>query len=49
MLIRTTGDKGTSEKKMGGSVAINCQWFNIAAVKGPGNPTCQGIPSEERC
>ncbi|KAF1846475.1 uncharacterized protein K460DRAFT_356147 [Cucurbitaria berberidis CBS 394.84] len=43
-------DKDTEEKKMGGSVAINCQWFNIAAFKGPTRwPTCNGIPSEERC
>jgi hypothetical protein len=49
MLIEVTGDKDTEEKKMGGSVAINCQWYNIAAIKGPGNPTCNGIPSETRC
>jgi hypothetical protein len=49
MLIEVTGDKDTEEKKMGGSVAINCQWYNIAAFKGPGNPTCNGIPSETRC
>jgi hypothetical protein len=48
MLIEVTGDKDTEEKKMGGSVAINCQWYNIAAFKGPGNPTCNGIPSETR-
>ncbi|KAH7095928.1 hypothetical protein FB567DRAFT_587217 [Paraphoma chrysanthemicola] len=44
-------DKGTEEKKMGGSVAINCQWYNIAAFKGPGNPTCNGIPTdnENKC
>ncbi|KAF1828489.1 hypothetical protein BDW02DRAFT_615419 [Decorospora gaudefroyi] len=29
------GDKDSEDRKMGGSAAINCQWFNIAAIKGP--------------
>lgn len=49
ILIVDLGDKDSQDKKMGGSVAINCQWYNIAAHKGPGNPTCNGVPSENRC
>ena len=38
------GDKDTEDKKMGGEATINCQYYNIAAIQGPGGntncPTC---------
>jgi len=45
MLICGVGDKDTEDKKMGGEATIDCQYYNIAAIQGPGNincPTCGG-------
>ena len=36
MLICGVGDKDTEDKKMGGEATINCQYYNIAAIQGPG-------------
>lgn len=33
-------DKDTEDKKMGGEATIDCQYYNIAAIQGPGNTNC---------
>ena len=40
MLICGVGDKDTEDKKMGGEATIDCQYYNIAAIQGPGNTNC---------
>jgi hypothetical protein len=39
VLTHQAGDTSTEEKKMGGSVSIGCQWFNIMALRDPGATT----------